>query len=163
MSTWISIRIGTKPSILSRVTEVSAEQVFDLSIKASLDKLLEVRQYVNQVGERLGVSESALADLRLVVDEAVTNVIIHGYGDLDGLVELHMEREGDAVIIRIRDRAKSFDPSHVNAPQLDTALKDRPFGGMGIFLIKKMTDEAEFLPLPGGGNEIRLVKRGAIG
>ena len=109
------------------------------------------------------MSESALADLRLVVDEAVTNVIIHGYGNLDGVVELHMEGEGDAVIIRIRDKAKTFDPSHVNAPQLDTALKDRPFGGMGIFLIKKMTDEAEFLPLPGGGNEIRLVKRGAIG
>ena len=142
---------------------MSAKQVFDLSIKASLDNLLKVRQYINQVGERLGVSESALADLRLVVDEAVTNVIIHGYGDLDGMVELHMEGQGDAVVIRIRDKAKTFDPSHVNAPQLDTALKDRPFGGMGIFLIKKMTDEAEFLPLPGGGNEIRLVKRGAIG
>jgi len=142
---------------------VGEEQVFDLSIKASLDNLLKARQYINLVGERLGVSESALADLRLVVDEAVTNVIIHGYGDLDGVVELHMEGEGDAVIIRVRDRAKTFDPSHVNAPQLDTALKDRPFGGMGIFLIKKMTDEAEFLPLPGGGNEIRLVKRGAIG
>ena len=142
---------------------MGAEQVFDLSIKASLDNLLEVRQYINQAGERLGVSESALADLRLAVDEAVTNVIIHGYGNLDGVVELHMEGEGDAVIIRVRDRAKTFDPSHVKAPQLDTALKDRPFGGMGIFLIKKMTDEAEFLPLPGGGNEIRLVKRGAIG
>lgn len=142
---------------------MSAKQVFDLSIKASLDNLLKVRQYINQAGERLGVSESALADLRLAVDEAVTNVIIHGYGDLDGMVELHMEGQGNAVIIRIRDKAKTFDPSHVNAPQLDTALKDRPFGGMGIFLIKKMTDEAEFLPLPGGGNEIRLVKRGAIG
>ena len=141
---------------------MSTEQVFDLSIRACLDNLLKVRQYINQMGERLGVSEGALADLRLAVDEAVTNVIIHGYGDLDGLIELHMEREGDAVIIRIRDQAKTFDPSHVNAPQLDTALKDRPFGGMGLFLIKKMTDEAEFLPLPGGGNEIRLVKRGAI-
>jgi serine/threonine-protein kinase RsbW len=141
---------------------VSAEQEFDLSIKASLDNLLKVRQYIDQAGERLGVNESALADLRLVVDEAVTNVIIHGYDDLDGMVELNMERDGDAVIIRVRDRAKTFDASHVSAPQLDTALKDRPFGGMGIFLIKKMTDEAEFLPLPGGGNEIRLVKRGAI-
>ena len=141
---------------------MSTEQVFDLSIKASLDNLLKVRQYINQMGERLGVNEGALADLCLAVDEAVTNVIIHGYDDIDGLVELHMERDGDAVVIRIRDRAKTFDPSHVNAPQLDTALKDRPFGGMGIFLIKKMTDEAVFLPLPGGGNEIRLVKRRAI-
>ena len=142
---------------------MSTEQVFDLSIEASLDKLQKVRQYINQMGERLGVNEGALADLRLAVDEAVTNVIIHGYDDIDGMVELHMEREGDTVIIRIRDQAETFDPSHVNAPQLNTALKDRPVGGMGIFLIKKMTDEAEFLPLPGGGNEVRLVKHHAIG
>lgn len=137
-------------------------QVFDLSIKANLENLQRVRHFIEHAGNKLGVSEIALDDLLLVIDEAVTNVIIHGYDDLEGVVELHMEGEGDAVIIRIRDRAKTFDASNINAPQLDTALKDRPFGGMGIFLIKKMTDEAEFLPLPGGGNEIRLVKRGAI-
>ena len=142
---------------------MSTEQVFDLSVKARLENLQKVRQYIDRVGSSLGVNEKAMGDLRLVVDEAVTNVIIHGYGDDDGgVVELHMEAEGDSVIIRIRDHAKTFDPSHVNAPELDTALKDRPFGGMGIFLIREMTDEAEFLPLPGGGNEIRLVKRGAI-
>jgi serine/threonine-protein kinase RsbW len=141
---------------------LSTEPVFDFSVKASLDNLKEIRSYINRVGEYLGVSESALADLRLVVDEAVTNVVIHGYGELDGIVEIHMEGDGDAVIIRIRDQAKSFNPSLVVEPQLDTALKDRPFGGMGIFLIRKMTDEVEFLSLPGGGNEMRLLKRGAI-
>ena len=142
---------------------MSAEQVFDLSVNASLGNLQKIRNYIDTSGARLGVSESALGDLRLVVDEAVTNVVIHGYGDdSEGMVEVHMEADGDAVIIRIRDRAKTFDPVYVKAPQLGTALKDRPFGGMGIYLIKKMTDEAEFLPVAGGGNEIRLVKRGAI-
>ena len=141
---------------------MGVEPSFDLSVKASLENLQEIRSYIDQVGTSLGISESALGDLRLVVDEAVTNVVIHGYGDLDGNVDIHMEANGDSVIIRIRDRAKTFDSSHVSAPQLDTALKDRPFGGMGLFLIRKMTDEAEFRPLPGGGNEIRLVKRGVI-
>lgn len=139
-----------------------AEQVFDLSVKACLENLKEVRSYIDRVGARLGVSESALGDLRLVVDEAVTNVVLYGYEDSEGIVEVQMQGDGDAVVIRIRDRAKTFDPSHISDPQLDTALKDRSLGGMGIFLIRKMTDEAEFLPLPGGGNEIRLVKRGAI-
>ena len=141
---------------------MNGERVFDLSVKASLDNLQIIRQYIDHVGERLGVSDEALGDLRLVVDEAVTNVVIHGYGDDEGIVELHMEGDGDSVIIHIRDQAESFDASHVNKPQLDKALKDRPFGGMGIFLIKKMTDEAEFLTPPGGGNEIRLVKKCAI-
>lgn len=137
-------------------------QGFDLSFEASLENLHEVRDYIDQAGNSLGVESGVLADLRLVVDEAVTNVVIHGYGELDGIVEIHMEGDGDAVIIRIRDQAKSFNPSLVVEPQLDTALKDRPFGGMGIFLIRKMTDEVEFLSLPGGGNEMRLLKRGAI-
>ena len=141
---------------------MSEQLLFDLSVKASLDNLQEIRSYIDRVGASLGVNECALGDLRLVVDEAVTNVVIHGYGNADGIVELHMQGDGDAVVIRIRDRAETFSPSEIKAPQLDTALKDRPFGGMGIFLIRKMTDEAEFLPLPGGGNELRLVKRGAI-
>ena len=141
---------------------MSEAPVFDLSVKASLDKLQEVRSFINRVGESLGVNESALGDLLLAVDEAVTNVVIYGYAEIDGIVELDMKADGDAVVIRIRDQAASFYPCQIKAPQLDTDLKDRPFGGMGIFLIKKMTDEAEFLPRPGGGNEIRLVKRGVI-
>lgn len=141
---------------------MSEAPVFDLSVKASLDKLQEVRSFIDRVGTSLGVDEPALGDLLLAVDEAVTNVVIYGYAETDGVVELDMKADGDAVVIRIRDQAASFDPGQVKAPQLDTDLKDRPFGGMGIFLIKKMTDEAEFLPRPGGGNEIRLVKRGVI-
>ena len=141
---------------------MSEELVFDLTVNASLDKLQEIRLFIDRVGASLGVNESALGDLRLAVDEAVTNVVVHGYEGTDGMVKLDMQADDDAVVIRIRDRAANFDPSQVKAPQLDTALKDRPFGGMGIFLIRKMTDEAEFLSLPGGGNEIRLVKRGAI-
>lgn len=142
---------------------MNTEQGFDLSVKACLDNLQTIRKYIDEVSARLGVTDAVLGDLRLVVDEAVTNVIVHGYGDdADGVVEVHMQADGDAVIIKIRDQARHFDPKNVDAPQLDTALKDRPLGGMGIFLIRQMTDEAEFSALPGGGNEIRLVKREAI-
>ena len=93
---------------------MSDEQEFGLTVDAHLDNLQIVRSYIDQRGAQLGVSESALADLRLVVDEAVTNVVIHGYRKLGGMVEIQMEAEGDSVIIRIRDRAERFDPSHVN-------------------------------------------------
>ena len=163
MFTWTSTRIATKPSILFNPgLEMSPERVFDLAVNASLESLQKIRQYIEKASKRLGVSQEALGDLLLVVDEAVTNVIIHGYGDSEGVVKLHMEAEGSSVIISIRDQAKDFDASMVAAPKLDTALKDRPFGGMGIFLIRKMTDEAEFLSLPEGGNELRMVKHGVI-
>ena len=141
---------------------MSGEQAFDLSVRAGLESLEEIRAYIDRAGESLGVESRDLDDLRLAVDEAVTNIIVHGYGNAPGEVNIHMQADGDAVVIRIRDRARHFHPDHVRAPQLDVALHDRPAGGMGIFLIRKLTDQAEFHPLPGGGNELRLVKRGAI-
>jgi len=137
-------------------------RAFDLSVAASLDSLQEVRSFIDRAGASLGVTEQVLGDLRLAVDEAVTNVVLHGYRNAGGDVELHMHADGDDVVIRILDRAGRFDPNRVKAPSLDTPLQDRPAGGMGIFLIRQMTDQAEFLPRPGGGNELRLVKRGAI-
>jgi len=141
---------------------VTPEPGFDLRVEASLDRLHDIRDYIDRTGARLGVNDGALADLRLVVDEAVTNIVLHGYQGRGGPVDLHMERAGDAVVIRIRDQADPFNADQVERPQLDTALADRPFGGMGLFLIRRMTDESEFHALPGGGNELRLVKRGAF-
>jgi serine/threonine-protein kinase RsbW len=137
-------------------------QGYELSIQADLEKLQEIRQFIDQAGSGLGVSEEALGDLRLVVDEAVTNIVLHGYRGKGGAVKIHVGRDGDAVVVTIRDQAAAFDASDADEPQLDTALSERAYGGMGLFLIRKMTDEAEFRSLQGQGNELRVVKRGAI-
>jgi serine/threonine-protein kinase RsbW len=138
-------------------------RVFELSVDANLEKLGEIRSFVKQAGAALGVGDEALGDLCLVVDEAVTNVILHGYRGVRGLVEIHVQRDGDDVVILLRDRAPAFDGRGVEAPHLDESLAERKFGGMGVYLIRKLTDEAEYRPRTGRGNELRLVKRGAIG
>lgn len=138
------------------------ENGFGLRVEASLENLHEVRDYIECSGRRLGVAGAALGDLILAVDEAVTNIVVHGYAGRGGPIELSMKREGDAVVICIRDQARPFNAGHVEIPHLKMALEDRPVGGMGLFLIRKVTDQAEFRSLPEGGNELRMVKRGAI-
>ena len=137
-------------------------RVFEFSIEADLKNLKEVRSFILNSGNTLGVKNDTLGDLCLVVDEAVTNIILHGYDDRDGNVDIQMERDGDSVVISIRDTAKSFDAADVETPHLETSLREREFGGMGVFLIRKLTDEAEFRTLQGGGNELRLVKHQAF-
>ena len=92
---------------------------FALSIEAELGNLKAVRSFVREAGEALGAKADALADLCLVVDEAVTNVILHGYAGRQGVVDLSMERDNDDLVILIRDDADPFDPSDAAAPDLD--------------------------------------------
>jgi anti-sigma regulatory factor (Ser/Thr protein kinase) len=137
-------------------------RVHELAIGADLDNLKRVRSFVESTGEALGIAPAVLGDLCLVVDEAVTNIIIHGYDGADGFVNVLMNCDNDAVIITIRDSAKPFNAELVATPDLDASLAERKLGGLGVFLIRKMTDEAEFRSLPGGGNELRMVKRGVM-
>jgi len=137
-------------------------QVFELSLEANLENLKAARSFIQRAGNSLHVADDILGDLCLVVDEAVTNIVVHGYEGRGGPVDITVQSQGDALVIRIRDRASPFDASDVEKPHLDQALAERAYGGMGVYLIRKLTDEAEFRVLPGGGNELRIVKRAAV-
>ena len=135
---------------------------YEFSVEADLENLKAVRSFIKRAGSDLGVNETALGDLCLVVDEAVTNIIVHGYRGGEGRINLSVLEEGRDIVIRIVDDAPAFEADDVEKPHLDQDLSQRKFGGMGVYLIRKMTDEATFTPLPGGGNELRLLKRLAL-
>ena len=137
-------------------------QAFTLSVEADLQNLKKVRSFVNETGRSLDIDDAVLGDLCLVVDEAVTNVIVHGYAGDSGRIDVEVAAEQSDLVVFIRDDARPFDGGGVEKPHLDESLSERAYGGMGVYLIRKLTDEAEFRPLPGGGNELRLVKKGVV-
>jgi anti-sigma regulatory factor (Ser/Thr protein kinase) len=137
-------------------------RVFEHSVEAELENLKDVRRFVQQSGRALGIDEETLGDLCLVVDEAVTNVILHGYDGSGGSVDLCVRGEGQDLVVTIRDSAPAFEPSGIESPHLDEPLVNRKFGGMGVYLIRKLTDEVEFRVLPDSGNELYMRKRGVV-
>lgn len=138
---------------------MTSEHSPGLALVARLENLDAFRGYIDREGAGLGLDSHLVADLKLVVDEAVTNIVQHGYGGKGGRVDLELTREGDDIVVRIRDQAPPFNPDAVDEPELDTAFAQRKPGGMGIFLMRQMMDEVVFQPLPDGGNELRMVKR----
>jgi anti-sigma regulatory factor (Ser/Thr protein kinase) len=136
---------------------------FRLSTEATLDNLRDFRHFVERAGREWEIEPEVLGDLCLVVDEAVSNIVTHGYDGEGGPVDIELSRADDALVMIIRDRARPFDAAAVESPRLDAPLAERTFGGMGVFLIRKLTDRADFQPLPDGGNELRLVKQGVFG
>lgn len=138
-------------------------RVFDLSITAGLDNLKEIRSFVADTGKSLDIDQTMIGDLCLVVDEAVTNIILHGYDGQSGPIDILLEATGPDLTVRIRDQAPGFDPESVESPHLSESLAERAYGGMGVYLIRKLTDEFSIVPCAEGGNELRLLKRNALG
>jgi anti-sigma regulatory factor (Ser/Thr protein kinase) len=130
-----------------------------LRLDADVARLAEVRAFVRDATLTLGGSAHDAEDLVQAVDEAACNVVLHGYRDRPGTLELTARRRGRAIEIQVLDRCPPFDPTTAPTPDLSVPPMQRRPGGMGIQLVRTMVDEVHHRARPGGGNELTLIRR----
>ena len=133
-----------------------------LKVKAELENLVVIRRFVKERAQALLTKPTAIDDIVLAVDEAATNVMVHGYQSEAGQIEIEIQPEESSLIIRLRDQAPVFDPTYVPEPDLTLPFDQRPLGGLGVFLIRHFMDQVIYHPTPGGGNELTLIKEGVL-
>lgn len=129
---------------------------------ASVRDLNDMREFLERAVITLGGSEDDAGDLVLAVNEAVTNVILHGYGGEPGPVALCVEAAGGDLSVILSDSAPHFDPTRVPPPDINLPLEDRPLGGLGVHMMRQLTDALIYRVTPEGNNELTFLKRGAI-
>ena len=80
-------------------------------------------EHLEQFCTRQGIAADVLSQLNLALDEIVTHIIAHGYGDagIDQRIRINLAHDGASLTARIEDDAAAFDPLDIN---LVTALVD---------------------------------------
>lgn len=117
-----------------------------LRLPARLDRLEEARAFVLDSARDLGLSGAVINKVELVLEEALVNVIRHAYDGGPGDVEIACSltpgpKGGKRFLVEIRDTGPSFDPNQGPPPDLESSLEERRIGGLGIHLMRNMTDE----------------------
>ena len=113
-----------------------------LRIKNDIHELSMMNQFLEEAGEELGLSTAFMMSLNLVMEEAVSNIIFYAYkGDVEDAVDISLVGE---LIVTLIDHGIAFDPTLRKDPDITLSAEDRPIGGLGIFLIKKIMDEVSY-------------------
>lgn len=133
-----------------------------VSIVADVRELEKLRSFFAATAQALGVEDEPAEDLLLALNEAATNIIVHGYRGRPGVIELHVCPVGVDLELHLRDGAPLFNPTSVPPLRTDLPLAQRRLGGMGVHLARHFTDELRYAVTPQGGNELTLVKRGVL-
>jgi sigma-B regulation protein RsbU (phosphoserine phosphatase) len=112
---------------------------------------------VARLGREHALPADVVADLRLAMEEAVTNAIRHGYGDgAHGEVRVSFHVTRDAITATVEDDAPAFDPRTLPDPPL--TVEARGEAGLGVYLIRKLMDEVDYRR-DGARNVLTLTKR----
>lgn len=128
------------------------EKKFELL--SNTDNLVLFRKDLKLLLASSGLDEKRMHDVTLAVDEALANVIRHGYDTPSGKIEVFFRDFDDRIEILIRDFGRSFDPTQMPAPE----LPPRKPGGLGIYFIRTVMDKVEYCRGIKNANELLLTK-----
>ena len=103
----------------------------------------------------VGVSSEHILEVRLLGEEAITNVVKYA-GAASMALEVQVTRE--EIVVVLRDNGKPFDPSSAESPDLEASLADRPLGGLGTHLIRSLSDAVSYAREE-DRNVLRLTKK----
>ena len=121
------------------------------------------RELVGSVAKRLAFDDMECSKIALAVDEALCNIIRHGYDRaLDKPIWISlwpMEATSDGrrtgLRIVIEDEAKQVDPSTLKGRD----LADIKPGGLGVYIIKEVMDSVSWESRESGGMKLTMTKR----
>ncbi len=113
----------------------------DITVPARLESLEGLVKSATGSALRCGLASESLYAVELVTEEAVINVFKYAYPQGEGKVRLRCMDEGDRFVIEVTDWGVLFDATEQPAPAVTSSLEERPVGGLGIHLMRNMTDE----------------------
>jgi sigma-B regulation protein RsbU (phosphoserine phosphatase) len=117
----------------------------DLKLTNNLSELGRVHHNLTEFGRRHDLPTKLVHDVNLALEEVLTNIISHGYTDpLEHEISVRVSLLRGELRIDVEDDGRPFDPR--GAPQADTTkpLEQRAIGGLGIHLVRKLTDSLEY-------------------
>ena len=126
-----------------------------LTIPAKAEYITLGRLALTALGRLQELPEETLGDLKLALTEACTNSVRHAYGDDGGVVEIVYELHPDRLVVEVSDEGPGFTPPESEAAEEQDELSE---GGLGIAIIKALTDDFSLAGADGGGSRLRFVK-----
>jgi serine/threonine-protein kinase RsbW len=133
-------------------------KVFEIELESKIDSLPVIGNFIEESLKHFKADPSTLYKIQLAVDEASTNVINYAYPGSTGPLKITLELAGEDILVNIRDKGKSFDPTAVPPPDISSALDDRKIGGLGIYFMNKLMDSVSYSFDPREGNCLTLRK-----
>ncbi len=127
--------------------------------------LCALRELMTALARQLEFTETQCSQIALAVDEALANIIRHGYDNAtDRPITLSItpyvdSAAGQCVRIVIEDEARQVEPSTIRGRDLADI---RP-GGLGVHIIREVMDQAVYERRESVGMRLTLVKSRGVG
>ena len=113
-----------------------------------VNKLTEserLSKIIEELAEEKNLSPKFVFEINVALDEIITNIISYAYNDKAEhkiLVKIFFLEDG--LKIQIEDEGIAFNPMERAEPDITKSVMERPIGGLGIHMLRKLVDELKY-------------------
>ncbi len=124
---------------------------------AKIEHLERLIDFVAGHAEMAGFTVNRINEIELAAEEVLVNIFQYAYPGTYGDVGIECRIEDDVrLVLVISDNGTPFNILEVPDPDVTADISDREIGGLGVFFVKEMVDEARYLR-QGNSNILTLV------
>ena len=126
--------------LITMSNELRVELPARLSVLHSLAKMVE------DFGDAHKLPPAKVFTVNLELDELISNTVIHGTFEdgVDPKIDVHLKVECGILILTVEDNGAMFDPTKDTEAQISTPLETRQVGGLGLHLVKELSDRVSY-------------------
>ena len=117
-----------------------------LTLSNDVQQVKQVGTFIKDIGARLGMDSKTTGEIRLAIEEAVVNVIHYAYpsGSTGNLITVDAKADTRTLTLILTDSGSAFDPTEVQEVDTGLSAEERPIGGLGIHLIRQLSDSINY-------------------
>lgn len=116
-----------------------------LVLHNDIREIPELAVLVDRIAEAGSLDPTLALNLNLALEEAVSNVMMYAYPEgTRGTVDILAEQAPDRICFTVIDAGIPFDPTVMPDADISLGVSDRPIGGLGIFLVRKIMDAVTY-------------------
>ncbi len=116
-----------------------------VELPATVESIEAFRSLVAGVATTRGITGIPQGMLLMALEELLTNIVYYAYPpDAPGVIAVEIDPGDRDLVMRVRDRGAPFDMTQKPEPDLSLGVDDRPVGGLGVFLVRKVMEEVRY-------------------
>jgi len=118
--------------------------VAEKKLAAKLENLGAFVECASAAARSVGFGSSRAGEIELAVEEAVTNICKYAGQEEPIDAAITCLEDASVFAVEIADNGKPFDATALPDPDLSAGIEERPIGGLGVYLIKKVCDAVRY-------------------
>jgi sigma-B regulation protein RsbU (phosphoserine phosphatase) len=124
--------------------ETTSETII-VELKNNLREIERLARIADDFERRHQLSAETSHNVKVALDEILTNIISYAYDDTrEHIIVIRLSLDQEKLTVEVEDDGRPFNPLNVPEPDTKELLEERPIGGLGIYLVRKLIDELEY-------------------